>query len=457
MRLATLADALREGHARVAVWGGGFVGYSSAATLARQGVQALVVDIDPDVLAEVRAGRCPVPHLRDWLGFDPAPLVASGHLWACEPHIDMLFDAGMTVHLIAVPTERDAKPWLDPLFDVIERIGQIAARGSGGRQLVIIESTLIPGTTERVAAALADHPEVLVAVAPRRDWFVGAAHTLRTLPRIYAGCDEAAADEAQAVLSLMCDSLHRASGVREAELTKALENSDRHVRITLANQVAQAFDVDADELQRLAATKWNYGPAWVAGLGIGGYCLPVAPLYLLAGAAKPDELTLLSSAVEYATALPARIAGDLAGYGRVAVLGLTYRPDLTVVQESPGIALARALTALGVEVVVHDPLLTPEAVSELLPDATHLTDIEALPGQSVSAVVVAVAHRQYVTLSPRKVRTLLRGVRALLDAGRIWLAHAPDGCMAVRPGLPGLRDLKELNDGTRPTEATTQA
>jgi UDP-N-acetyl-D-mannosaminuronic acid dehydrogenase len=436
----TLAERLRDRTTGVAVWGAGFIGLSTAASFAAEGVRALCVDVAPGVVEAIRHGRCPVRGLEHWLGFDVGPLVAAGLLGAAASNDHDPRER--LVHFIAVPTERNDLPWLGALWDVVGRVaraweteaGATTSRRSAERPMVILESTLVPGTAARVAQAL---PAAHVVVAPRRDWFVGPDRTLKRLARVYGADVEEAADEAAGVLGIVCDNLHRAKSSREAEVVKAVENAYRHLSITLANQLASAYpDLDMHHVMKLAATKWNFGEAWRPSIGISGYCLPVAGPYLLAGAAHPEALTLLTEAQRSDRDLPFSIADALKGYASVAVLGLSYKDGLHVHQMAVGVRLARALLERGVEVRVHDPLCDRErCMSELVPGARWLA-LEA--GKPVGqAVVVATGHGAYRAMPPSEVRALLSETEVLLDNEGIWSGVGFRALRYVRPGAPG--------------------
>lgn len=425
--MGEVAERLRDGTGRVAVWGAGFVGFSTAASYAYEGIRTVCFDVNPAVVDAINRGQSPVAGLEFWLGFPVAALRQAGLLEAAAPMVSAGFD-DLVAHFVGVPTEQGNVPWLEALWDVVGCLKRLLEPGV----LVVLESTLVPGTAAKVAEVLGSDS---VVVAPRRDWFVGPDKSLKRLPRVYGVAMESVAREAEALLGIVCERLYRAHSPREAELVKAVENAYRHVQITLANQLTCAYpDVDMNHVMELAATKWNFGEAWKCSIGISGYCLPVAGPYLLAGAAWPAALTLLEAAQVTDLALPDQVARALAGYRRVAILGLSYKPELHVHQMAVGIRLAEALVARGHAVVVHDPLCTPDerGVGGRIEFADRL---EAL---GADAVVLATGHRAYRTLRPAEVRRLVGSARLVLDNAWAWSAAVmPPGVRYVRPGDAG--------------------
>src|SRR5207249_6200634 len=133
------------------------------------------------------------------------------------------------------------------------------------------------------------------AVAPRRDWFDNPGLNLNTIPRVVGGIDEESTKEATSVASIVCSKIVPVSSHRVAELVKSTENSFRALNIAFANALSRSYpNVDVNELISAAATKWNY-VAHYPGIGTGGYCIPLAPKYLLEGATnKGDQLDFLA-------------------------------------------------------------------------------------------------------------------------------------------------------------------
>ncbi|GAB2919499.1 UDP binding domain-containing protein [Streptomyces heilongjiangensis] len=379
--LSTPCSELVTGRRASCVWGLGYIGWSTVEALRAEDIRVLGYDVSTERVAALRHSE------------GPGLKVTDGREQALTDDI--------AVHFVCVPTERQAEPYSDALLDVFTSICRATAARprSGTPPLVIIESTLTPGTVEQlllpvaVDAGLVLGRDLLLALAPRRDWFLAEGYGLRDLDRVYGGVNDASATAAYEVLSLMCNTLHRARGHLEAELVKCVENSYRHLEITLANQLTLGYPhVDMVEVLRLAGTKWNIG-TYHPSFGTGGYCIPLSSRYLLRGAAHPEELSLLSQAVETDTRMRSLVAESVAD-GPVVILGLAYKGGIKVATLSPTIRIAEELTRLGVPFSVHDPMYTDEEIEALLGAGTAAPDL-ATAIRGAATVLIVPDHPEF--------------------------------------------------------------
>ncbi|MEM7482677.1 MAG: UDP binding domain-containing protein [Acidobacteriota bacterium] len=451
-RISNYGDLLRTGRFRVAVWGVGYIGYSSLIHFAEEGVAGIAYDPDEARVAQVLGGEYPVPGLEDWLRIDPKPLVEKGLLSATSDPQAVLGEEQL-VDLVCVPTEREGRPWSFPLSDVMTRLAKSIAQQQDRHvrpRLVIVESTLEPGTVDRqVLPILAEHGveagrDVLLGVAPRRDWFVDPSRTLRTLDRIYSGHGPGGAEAVESVLGILCDRLHRASSYRVAELVKCVENAYRHAAISLANQLTLGFpEVDMDEVLDLASTKWNmqrYSPSF----GAGGYCIPLAGQYLLQGASRPDSLGILRAAFDGDLQIRQEVAESVIRRGRrsVGILGLAYRGDLKVSVMSPSLHIAEVLRTRGVPVKVSDPYYSAREVRDL----TGLETFDpAATLDEFDTLIVNTDHRRYLERDVLETVQSISRDFLILDNYGIWKDLTwPSGTRYYRAGAPGW--LASLDD-----------
>jgi nucleotide sugar dehydrogenase len=171
----------------------------------------------------------------------------------------------------------------------------------------------------------------------------------------------------QALYAAVCEEVLVAPDWRHAALVKVVENSLRYMDIVLTNQIAMAFpDLDVAEIMRLAATKWNV-PLYHPSLGIGGYCLPLAPLYLMDQAKPGCDISLLREAISWDEGYADAISGLLAERGpqAVGVLGISYAADTKIHQRSPTLRIAQRLRDReGISVAVHDPYFSRQEIEE---------------------------------------------------------------------------------------------
>jgi nucleotide sugar dehydrogenase len=370
-------DELTAGHCAASVWGLGHIGSSTAEALLEVDLRVVGYDIDPRRVAALAA---------QYDGRPAALSTDAAHALADE----------VAVHFVAVPTERQAEPYLDALVGVMTLIiDGVAARSErAAPPLVIIESTLTPGTVEQrimpliLEAGLRPDIDLLLSLAPRRDWFIAEGYGLRDLDRIYSGIGPNSADAAYGVLSLLCDVLHRAPSHIEGELVKCVENAYRHVEITLANQLTLGYpNVDMLEVLRLAGTKWNIG-TFHPSFGTGGYCIPLSSRYLLAGAEKADELSLLSRTVESDMRMRAIVAEAASAGAPVVILGLAYKGGIKVATLSPTIEIVRCLSDAGVPYGVFDPIYTSDEINTILGAEVAIDDLPTAVREAGAVLVV---------------------------------------------------------------------
>jgi nucleotide sugar dehydrogenase len=170
----------------------------------------------------------------------------------------------------------------------------------------------------------------------------------------------------RAFYATVSDQVLVAADWRHAALVKIVENSLRYIDIVLTNQLAMAFpDMDVAEIMRLAASKWNV-PEYHPSFGIGGYCIPIAPLYLMEQTKLGSHLSALREAVAWDEGYADMIAGRIASKrpGAVGILGVSYAPDTNIYHRSPALRVGRRLSERGVAVAAHDPFVSKEEAEE---------------------------------------------------------------------------------------------
>jgi nucleotide sugar dehydrogenase len=420
---SVLRQDLLSGRKKIAVWGTGFIGYSTMAFMANQGVKCVGVEINDEMVRKVNNGEIPVPGLGAWLGFDVRPLVEHKLIWSTTRFKDVMSDE-FVAHFIAIPTEKGDQPWDGALEDVISKI----AHNIQDRKtplLVIVESTLTPGRTDSIIlpifkkAGVVVGKDVFVGIAPRRDWFVDKDKTLKKLPRIIGGTTPETTRMMEEVLGIVVDTLLPAPDHRHAEMIKSIENAYRHMEITLANQLTLAYPhLNMIEVLRLVGTKWNIG-TYQPSFGCGGYCINLSSQYVLLGTDKKNELSLLSSTLETDNSMAVRVAQSVIDRGakRVGILGLAYKGDLKVHILSPTLKLVKYLKDHGVSVKVNDPNYT---INEIL----NIVGCESFDFPSgldeFDTVLIVADHREYGFVPNDEVKKHLKSCKLILDNTSIW-------------------------------------
>jgi len=273
-----LKEELKIGKKRVGVWGLGYIGFSSIAHFAKEGVLCIGTDILSHRVEAVNQGKATTPNLNFWLGFDTAQLARDGIKKATTDWKELIKE-DIAVHLITIPTEMDGKPYHDILIDVINKLSEYKNIKTEQPPLVIVESTLTPTVTDNIVIptfeknGLKVGKDILLGIAPRRDWFTSPDKGLKHLPRVVGGTNKETTKLMSEVLSIICDKVIEAQDHKHAAIVKSIENAFRQLDITFANQLSLAYpDMNITEVLKMVGTKWNvetYHPSF----GTGGYCL----------------------------------------------------------------------------------------------------------------------------------------------------------------------------------------
>jgi UDP-N-acetyl-D-glucosamine dehydrogenase len=349
----------------VGIIGLGYVGLPLAVAFAQEGCDVVAVDVDARKIEAIEAGESyiedvPSVRLRE----------VAGRVHATT-HYARLAKTDAVLVCVPTPLTANREPDLGPLIDATRALAEVLQ----GDQLVVLESTTYPGTTrERVAPLLEESGLVAgrdfhLAFSPERVDPGRTDFTLRNTPKVLGGLTEACAARAEAVYGLVCDNLVRVSSAEAAELTKLLENIFRSVNIALVNELAMLTDrmgIDIWEVVDAAATKPYGFMRFEPGPGMGGHCLPVDPFYLSWRAREFDmatEFIELSGKVNqqmpyHCVAKAQRVLNEAAKSvkgARVAVLGVSYKPGVGDIRESPALKIISLLKGLGADVRYHDP------------------------------------------------------------------------------------------------------
>ena len=388
------------------------------ANFAAKGVACTGTDISKGVVETINRGEIPVPNMEYWLGFNPSYLVKSGIMNATTEWRRLLAPE-YAVHMIAVPTEHEEEPWDGALVDVVRKISQME-KDRVEPPLVIIESTLTPNKTDKVVIPVFENAgvrvgkDVLLGVAPRRDWFISPEKNLKSLPRVVGGTSPETTRCMIDVLGIVCDSLIQAPDHRHAEIVKSVENSFRHVEITLANQLSLAYpSLNMTEVLRLVGTKWNVG-TYHPSFGSGGYCIPLSSKYVLEGAEKPDKLTILRETLSTDRNLPMIVADTIlnSGLKSVGILGLSYKGDIRVHILSPALPICKRLMQNGVNVKVNDPYYTNDEIKRISGAESFIFPAGLA---EFECILIVAGHRLYKAISELDLKSHLSKCKLILD------------------------------------------
>jgi nucleotide sugar dehydrogenase len=422
--MSKLREQLQHGQKILGIWGLGYIGFSSMAYFAKAGIHCLGTDVHEQRVKDVNSGKPEIPNLEYWIAFDTKQLAKAG-LMKGTLDWKKLIDKDVAVHLVTIPTERDGKPYFEILKDVVTKLCGYKNIKTDSPVLVIIESTMTPTSVDEVVIPLFEKNglkvgrDIFLGVAPRRDWFVSPDKTMATLPRVVGGTTPETTELMADVLSLVCSTVLKAHDHKHAAIVKSIENAYRQVEITLANQLSLAYpDMDMVQILKLAGTKWNIG-TYHPSFGTGGYCIPLAPQYVLEGAKHPEMLTILKASLETDFSQPRRVVDMIKkrGFKKVGILGLAYVGDLKVHTLSPAIGIAKELKKEKISVKVNDPLFEPEEIKQY----TGADTFDFPEGMNEFDLIIMVSnHAQYKYTSHSDIKKNLRNCKMILDNMGFW-------------------------------------
>ena len=348
----------------ISVIGLGYVGLPLAISAAQSGYEVYGIDVDQVKVDLIKSGKSPVEDISDpeiqnavsgklKLGSDFSPIKESSIVIICVP----------------TPLDIDRKPDLSSIDAAVKSFAKHLSKST----LVILESTVQPGTTRDYLVSLISKYSALtpsdfnVAYSPERIDPANKKWNLKNTPKIVAGLNPTAAKQAKNFYSKFVDNIVECESPEVAELAKLLENTFRYVNISFINELSmfcRSFGVDINQVIAAASTKpYGFMPFYPS-IGVGGHCIPVDPLYL---SDKARTLGVQSKFIDLADEINnqmpdffVKVAKEkIGGLGgkKVLVIGVSYKPNVADVRETPVEALIFGLREEGAQVFWHDDLV----------------------------------------------------------------------------------------------------
>jgi len=364
----SLIEKIRNKTARIAVIGLGYVGLPLAVEKAKVGFAVVGVERNADRVAQVNRGE---NYIGDVVPDDLAAVVRAGRLRATQ---DFSVVTDVDVVTICVPTPLDKNKQPDTSY--IEYVGQQSLPYIHAGQLIVLESTTYPGTTEEIIQARLEERgfavgrDVFVAFSPERVDPGNARYKTKNTPKVVGGVTQECTRVAAALYEQVLEGgVFQVSSPRVAEMTKILENTFRIVNISLVNELAllcERMNIDIWEVIEAAKTKpFGYMPFY-PGPGLGGHCIPLDPFYLSWKAKAYDFSTrFIELAGQVNDEMPHHVversmmllneSGKSVRGAKILVLGVAYKRDIDDVRESPALKVINELEKLGASVCYHDP------------------------------------------------------------------------------------------------------
>jgi UDP-N-acetyl-D-mannosaminuronic acid dehydrogenase len=422
---------------KICVLGLGYIGLPTASTFAQCGMDVVGVDTNPRVVESLQKR---ILHIKE-PGLDAVVQAAfqSGKLTVVSKPVEA------EAFIIAVPTPIHHDKTADLTFvrSAAESILPVLRRGN----LVVLESTSPPRTTRDIVRPILEQSglragkDFLLAYSPERVLPGQIIRELTENARVIGGIDRASAEAGRDLYRAFARGEIVLTDATTAETVKLMENTFRDVNISLANELlrlAEDFGINIWEAISIA----NLHPRvkiMQPGPGVGGHCISVDPWFLVEAAPSLTPLIRTAREVndsqpEYVVRRVESILGNLAGR-KIAVLGLTYKPDVDDVRESPSVEIVRLLSARGADVATCDPL-APEVDH---PGRRARSVEEAVGG--ADALILLVGHQPYRALAPESLRPLMKQPVSI-DCQHAWDRTRWEAC--------GFQ-FHQLGDGREPS------
>lgn len=335
----------------------------------------------------------------------------------CTANLDDIGSCNYYIVAVPTPVDTDNHPDLTPLIKASEIVGQVIARGD----VVIYESTVYPGVTEEVCLPVV---EKISGLKFNVDFFAGYSperinpgdkeHTVEKIKKVTSGSTPQIAEQVDLLYnSVLLNGTHRASSIKVAEASKIIENSQRDVNIAFMNELAKIFNamgIDTQEVIDAAASKWNFIKL-KPGL-VGGHCISVDPYYLIQKAQVYGILPRIMSNARHLNDSMGNYVGKqvirlmnkkgiLVKDARILILGTTFKEDCPDIRNTKVIDIYTTLHEYSDNVVVYDPWVDVSKMKRVYGIDVE-TNADNLSEGRFDVVVLAVAHRQFLSMDVRR-------------------------------------------------------
>ena len=411
-RTAELRERIQSRQARIGIVGMGYVGLPLALLFSEERFRVTGFDIDARKVDTLNGGGSYIVRI-------PSTEIGMARQKGFAATSDYSRITQMDVVIICVPTPLNEyhEPDLSYVTGTVKSLAPFVHEG----QLIILESTTYPGTTEEVMVPLLEqgNPAGLkvardasssgfyVAFSPEREDPGNDTVARRDIPKVVGGCGPVARDLACAVYSTIFNRTVPVSSPAAAEMTKLLENIYRCVNIALVNELKQLcmrMGIDAFEVIDAAKTKPFGFQAFYPGPGLGGHCIPIDPFYLSWKAKEFDFRTrFIELAGEINIGMPYFVVDNIVEAmsqqgkalrgSRVLILGMAYKRDIDDLRESPSLTIIELLQKRGAEVAYNDPFFPTVGQGRKYALNMTSTPLEKIP--EFDCVVIVTDHSQY--------------------------------------------------------------
>lgn len=415
-----LYEKIKNQKESISLVGLGYVGMPIAVEFAKRGVKVIGFDLNAAKIETYKSGIDPTNEVGD-------DVIKNTTVEFTANEEDL---KRAKFHIVAVPTpvNNDHTPDLAPVEGASEILGRNLTKGS----VIVFESTVYPGVTEDICVPILERESGLkcgvdfkIGYSPERINPGDKVHRLSTITKIVSGMDEETLDTVAKVYEIVVDAgVYRAENIKVAEAAKVIENSQRDINIAFMNELSIIFNkmgIDTKSVLNAAGTKWNF-LKFYPGL-VGGHCIGVDPYYLTY---KAEELGYHSQIIlsgrrinddmgKYVAENVVKnlIAADKAIKGaKVAILGFTFKENCPDTRNTKIIDIVKELNEYGIEPVISDPAADAAEAKKLY----GVDFVSMYTVKEMDAVVLAVAHNEFASLSMNQIDGFFRaGKKVLLD------------------------------------------
>ena len=396
----------------VTIIGLGYVGLPVACLCASK-YNVIGADTDSKKISLIKEGTCPIKDEDLEKNFDKI----KDKLQVTTDVEDAVSHSDIVIICVPTPVDKDHIPDLIPLRSAVTSISNAMKEDT----LVIVESTIFPGTTQEVMLPILKKSKVskfYLAHCPERIDPGNKNFTLKGIPRVVAGIDKESTKFASEFYSNIIDAeIKELTNVKAAEATKIMENTFRDINIAFVNEMAMSFDkagIDILEVIKGASTKPFAFMAHYPGTGVGGHCIPVDPYYLIESAKQIGfNHKFLSLAREINNNMPSytiellenslKKSGNAIRNAKIGVLGVTYKANVGDIRESPALKVIDLLKEKNAEVFVFDPYVK---------DKSNVSDLDELLQKS-DYIILVTNHDEFKNMDLSKLKS--NNIKIVID------------------------------------------
>lgn len=391
-------EKFRSKDAKVGVIGLGYVGLALAGEFAKVGFNVTGIDNNPDKVKTINSGKSPIVDVSD---DEVSEFINSGKMKAVTD-FSVISELDSVSICVPTPLRKTKDPDMSFIVNATENIKKHLKPG----QLIILESTTYPGTTDELVQPILEKSGLIagkdfyLAFSPERVDPGNKQYTTKNIPKVIGGTTEECTEAAKSLYGQVMDTIVPVSSTKVAETVKLLENTFRSVNIGMANEMAlmcQKLNINVWDVIFAASTKpFGFMPFY-PGPGLGGHCIPIDPFYLSWKAKMSGfESRFIELASQVNSTMPAFVVEKITDAlnstkksvngSQILIIGVAYKNDINDIREAPSLDVINLLQAKGAKIVYSDPYVPAIKINNSTISASDLT--ENLLAESDCAVII---------------------------------------------------------------------